>query len=128
MASAPDKATTELIIRGCLDRRNLTAFEISSGETLPSLTGGLFRLSAKGDIAKEIKEQHGRLVSVTGLVRNTALVEPGIKVGGARVVIGSGPMATDPTRDPMRNPRPRIYPMDVTAIARVADTCDVDKP
>ena len=122
---SPDKNSIELVVRGCLKGRELTADRISGSDVLANEVGMLFRLSAKGQVNDEIKRQNGHRVEITGLVKKTALAEPGFKVGGGRVVIGS-PMTTDPTKNPARNPQRRIVPLDVTEVEMLAETCRTD--
>lgn len=112
----------ELVVRGCLKGKDLTAVEISGAESLPGYVNAVFRLSAKGDLDKAVKAQNGRFVDVTGTVKKTSLAEPGMKVGGARIVIGQ-PMSTDPTANPARNPQKRILPMQVSSIAVAGESC-----
>lgn len=119
------KDAVEVIVKGCLKGRELTAMEVSANEELPPHVGAIFRLSAKGDLSRTLKAENGRLVSATGYVKRTALAELGMKVGGARVFIGGSPTSRDPTRDPARNPSARLFPMDLTALSRVADNCSV---
>lgn len=118
-----DKSSIELVVRGCLKGRELTAEEISGHDELAQEVGMLFRLSAKGDVNEEIKRQNGHLVEVTGLVKKTALTTPGFKIGGGRIVIGGGPTSRDPTRDPARNPSRRIVPMDASAVRMIRESC-----
>ena len=120
---APDKNEVELVVRGCLKGRELRGDEISGHEDLEKEPGIVFRLSAKGDVESQVKQHNGRAVEVTGLVKKTSLATPGIKIGGGRVVIGAGPVAGDPTRNPARNPQNRMIPMDVSSIELVAETC-----
>ena len=40
-----------------------------------------FRLAGKKDIMKDVKDHDGHLVDITGLVRKSALMEPGVKAG-----------------------------------------------
>ncbi|MGQ0732353.1 MAG: hypothetical protein ACT4QD_01725 [Acidobacteriota bacterium] len=119
----PDKNSVELVVRGCLKGRELTAESISENASLPSFSEAVFRLSGKGDLDKAIKQANGRLVEVTGLVKKNALAEPGLRLGGGRIVIGGGPVSRDPTRNPARTPSVRIFPMQVTAIALEQDPC-----
>ena len=119
----PDKNEVELVVRGCLKGRELSGEEISGHAELEKEAGVVFRLSAKGDLNTEMRQHNGRLVEITGLVKKTALATPGMKLGGGRIVIGGGPTATDPTRNPARNPQNRMIPMDVSAIQMVAETC-----
>ena len=119
----PDKNAVELVVRGCLKGRELAADEIAGHAELEKEVGIIFRLSAKGDVNSEMKRHNRHTVEVTGLVKKTALTTPGLKLGGGRIVIGGGPTATDPTRNPARNPQSRMIPMDVAAIELVAETC-----
>jgi hypothetical protein len=119
----PDKNSVELIVRGCLKGREVTADDISGRDDLANEVGMIFRLSAKGDLSDEIKRRNGQRVMVTGLVKKTALAKPGLQLGGGRVVIGGGPVAQDPTRNPARNPSRRMVPMDASAIEVVAESC-----
>jgi hypothetical protein len=119
----PDKNSIEVVVRGCLKGRELTADEISGSDELANEVGMLFRLSAKGQVNDEVKRQNGHRVEVTGVVKKTALAEPGLKLGGGRVVIGGSPMSADPTKNPARNPQRRIVPMDVTLVEMIAETC-----
>ena len=119
----PDKNSIEVVVRGCLKGRELTADEISGSDALANEVGMLFRLSAKGQVSDEVKKQNGHRVEITGLIKKSALAEPGLKLGGGRVVIGGSPMSTDPTKNPARNPQRRIVPMDVTLVEMIAETC-----
>jgi hypothetical protein len=122
----PDKSEVELVVRGCLKGRELSGDEISGHEDLEKETGIVFRLSAKGDVESQVKQHNGHAVEITGLVKKTSLVTPGIKIGGGRVIIGAGPVAGDPTRNPARNPQNRMIPMDVSSIEMVAESCRSD--
>ena len=119
----PDKNSLELVVRGCLKGRELTADEVSGSADLEHEIGVIFRLSAKGEVGNEIKRQNGHLIHVTGLVRKTALTTPGFKIGGGRIIIGGSPMSTDPTRNPARNPSRRIVPMDATLVEMISESC-----
>jgi hypothetical protein len=116
------KDSLELVVRGCLKGKDLTAVEISGGEGLPGYVNAVFRLSAKGDLDKAIKQQNGRFLDVTGTVSKSSFAEPGMKVGNTRIMIGQ-PMSTDPTANPARNPQKKILPMQVSAIAVAGDSC-----
>lgn len=118
-----DKNSIELVVTGCLKGRELTADDISGSPELANEVGTIFRLSAKGQVSDEIKRQNGHRVEVTGLVKKTSLAEPGLRLGGGRVVIGGSPMSNDPTKNPARNPQRRIVPMDATAVEMLAETC-----
>ena len=111
------------MVRGCLKGRELTADEISGHAELEREIGVIFRLSAKGDVNTQMRQHNGHAIEVTGLVKKTALATPGLKLGGGRIIIGGGPAATDPTRNPARNPQNRMIPMEVSSIELVAESC-----
>lgn len=124
---SPDKNSVELVVRGCLKGREVTADEISGNPDLETESDVIFRLSARGEVNNDMKRHNGRLIVVTGLVKKTALATPGFKIGGGRIVIGAGPMSTDPTRNPTRNPPRRLIPMDASSIELVAEACPTVK-
>ena len=62
-------------------------------ESGPPVRAKSFRLSAKGDLMDDIKEQDHHLVQVTGVVRKSALIEPGVKIGNRVTVGGGSPVA-----------------------------------
>ena len=117
--NAPDNNSIELVVRGCLKGREVAADQVSGLDELRNETGMIFRLSAKGEVNNAMKRQNGRYIEVTGRVKKTALASPGLKLGGGRIVIGGGPVAQDPTRNPARNAANRMVPMDASAIEGV---------
>jgi hypothetical protein len=124
-----DKNSIELIVRGCLKGREVTADDVSGSDGVEIEMGTIFRLSAKGDLSDDLKRHNGQVVIVTGLVKKTALAKPGFRLGGGRIVIGGGGSAGhDPTRDPARNSTRRLIPMDVSAIDVISESCPTAKP
>lgn len=113
----------EVVARGCLKGRDLTADEVAGHAELEREIDAMFRLSGKGEIGRSIRRFDGRRVEVTGSVKKTALARRGLSLGGGRVVIGGGGVSRDPTRDPARSAERRLYPMDVTVITAIAESC-----
>src|SRR5690242_3141381 len=86
------KDSVLLTVTGCLKGRVLAVSDVRREDTQsgPIVKAKSFRLAGKKDLMKEVKEQDGHLVDVTGIVKKSSLVEPGIKVG-RNVTIGGGP-------------------------------------
>lgn len=113
-ASAPKAQEREtpsdserVILAGCANGRTFITVAIEGGEIVRSGIGGgrRFRLSGPGRVLDAIKARKGRVVEITGLVRKSALGDPGgISIAGGRIRIGGRQpqtsIATDPARDP----------------------------
>ncbi|MCL4813353.1 MAG: hypothetical protein KJ061_12735, partial [Vicinamibacteraceae bacterium] len=103
------KDSTRVVITGCVRGRALVAQAPESGEPVGSAfePGRRFRLAGDGKLLKRLREEKGKLVEVTGLMRANQ-VSPGsqgMPVAGGRIRIGgTPPVATDPTRSPGRDP------------------------
>jgi hypothetical protein len=76
----------------------------------PDTTSGMtvrnhsFRLAGKKDVMEEVKENDGKRVEISGLIKKSALIESGMKFKGGRVVIGGGsPTSTSSMPDPADN-------------------------
>jgi hypothetical protein len=85
------KDSIELVVTGCLKGRVLAVSDVRQEDTQsgPVVRARSFRLAGKKDVMADVKREDGHLVDITGLVRKTALIEPGVKVG-KRIVIGGG--------------------------------------
>jgi hypothetical protein len=117
----------EIEARGCLKGRVFTATAAPEDEGTrrgPDVVGRHFRVAGSKDVMKEVKDHDGHRVAVVGIVRKSALADEGMgmKVGGARVVIGA--QGGDPTRTNQRTMTPPAVPvMDVTAVRFLSDRC-----
>jgi hypothetical protein len=123
------KDSVEVATRGCLKGRMFTAVPPPEGEGVrhgPDITGRHFRLSGPKDVMKSVKEHNGHLVEVVGLIRKSALSDPGIgmKVGGTRVVIGAP--GTDPDRSMYKQPMANVDGMDISSIGFLSNDCPID--
>src|SRR4051812_3188459 len=86
------KDSIELVVTGCLKGRVLAVSDVRQEDTQsgPIVKSKSFRVAGKKDIMKDVKENDGHLVDVTGIVKKSSLVEPGVRVG-KNVTIGGGP-------------------------------------
>ncbi|HEX9365546.1 MAG TPA: hypothetical protein VF921_02905 [Vicinamibacterales bacterium] len=94
-------------VTGCLKGRILKAADVRQEDTTSGIVirGHAFRVSGKKDVMKTVKADDGQRVEVSGLVRKSALMEPGVKFKGGRIVVGGGTMASGSGNlpDPVEN-------------------------
>ncbi len=110
------KDSIELTITGCLAGRVLAVSDVRRPDTEsgPPVRAKSFRLAGKGDVMDDVKKENHHLVDVTGLVRKSALIEPGVKIG-RRITIGGGsPVAGSGASRPV--PPETIPVMDVWSV------------
>jgi hypothetical protein len=116
------KDSMMLVVTGCLKGRVLAVSDVRQEDTQtgPIVRAKSFRLAAKGDVMDEIKRDDRHLVEVTGLVKKSALIEPGVRVGKG-IVIGGG----SPTAGSGGRPAPSEYlpVMDVSSVRVRAPGC-----
>ena len=108
---------------GCLKGRVLKAADIRQMDTTsgPVIRNSAFRLTAKKDVMNQVKENDGQRVEVTGLIKKSALMEPGVKFKGGRVVIGGGTMASGTSNTP--DPAENVLVLDASSLQALGGSC-----
>ena len=108
---------------GCLKGRVLKAADIRQVDTTsgPVIRNSAFRLTAKKDVMNQVKENDGQRVEVTGLIKKSALMEPGVKFKGGRVVIGGGTMASGTSNTP--DPAENVLVLDASSLQALGGSC-----
>ena len=108
---------------GCLKGRVLKASDVRQVDTTsgPTIRNSAFRLTGKKDLMNMVKENDGSRVEVTGLIRKSSLMEPGVKFKGGRVVIGGGTMTsgTGSVPDPSEN----VLVLDAWSMQALGGSC-----
>ena len=117
------KDSVMVMITGCIKGRVLRAADVrqtdtTSGVTIRSTT---FRLAGKKDVMSVVKEQDGQRAEVTGLIKKSALIEPGMKFKGGRVVIGGGTSAG--TTSSLPSPAENVLVLDALAVQGLGTSC-----
>jgi hypothetical protein len=117
------KDSLMVVITGCIKGRVIRAADVrqtdtTSGVTIRSTT---FRLSGKKDVMSVVKEQDGQRAEVTGLIKKSALMEPGMKFKGGRVVIGGGTSAGSTSSLP--SPADNVLVLDALAVQGLGTSC-----
>ena len=112
----------ELVLTGCLKGRILAVSDVRQVDVQsgPIVRARSFRLTGKGDVMKSVKREDRHFVEVTGLVKKSALVEPGMKIGKGIVISGG-----TPTAGAGRSPDPATFVpvMDVQSLRLRSTSC-----
>jgi hypothetical protein len=110
-------------VTGCLKGRVLRASDVRQEDTTsgPIVRGHSFRVAGKKDVMKIVKEDDGQRVEVTGLIRKSALMEPGVKFKGGRVVVGGGTMASGTSSLP--DPSENVLVLDEWSVQALGGSC-----
>ena len=118
------KDSIQLVVTGCLKGRVLAVSDVRQEDTQsgPIVRARSFRLAGKKEVMKDVKENDGHLVDVTGLVRKSALIEPGVKVG-KRIVIGGGQPVAGSGGRPAPAPSEIVPVLDVESVRQRASSC-----
>lgn len=110
------------VITGCLKGRVIRADDVrqtdaSSGVEIRSHS---FRVSGKKDVMSVVKESDGRRVQMTGLIKKSALIEPGMRFKGGRVIVGGG--ASGGT-GALPSPAENVTVIDAITVTAVGGSC-----
>ncbi len=118
------KDSIELVVTGCLKGRLLAVSDLRQTDTQsgPIIRAKTFRLAGKSEVMKIVKQEDRHLVDVIGIVKKSALIEPGVKVGKGVVISGGQPTAGSGMR-PSPNPSEYIPVMDVETVRLRATSC-----
>jgi hypothetical protein len=86
------KDSLRVIITGCVKGRVIRAADVRQTDTTSGLDirSKTFRLEGKKDVMKGVADVDGERAEITGLIKKSALIEPGMKIMGGRVRIGGG--------------------------------------
>jgi hypothetical protein len=117
------KDSIELVVSGCLKGRVLAVSDVRQTDTQsgPIVRSRSFRVAGKKDVMNEVKENDGHLVDVTGIVKKSSLVEPGVKLGRNVTMGGGPPVAGGGGATPV--PNEYIPVIDVETIRMRASSC-----
>ena len=111
------------VVTGCLKGRVIRASDVRQTDTMSgyNIRSSSFRVAGKKDVMNQVKEYDGDRVELTGLIKKSALIEPGIKFKGGRVMIGGG--TRDGSTSSMPDPAENVVVFDTLAITRLGGSC-----
>jgi len=118
------KDSIELVLVGCLKGRVLAVSDVREpdAQSGPDIRAKSFRLAGKKDVMNDVKEQDNHFVEVTGIVKRSALSEPGMKIGKGVVITGGRPVAGTGSGAPPP-PTDFIPVMDVESVRMRSSSC-----
>ena len=117
------KDSIELNVTGCLSGRVLAVSDVRRPDTEsgPLVRAKSFRLAGKKEVMELVKREDRHLVEVTGLVRKSALIEPGVRIGRRITVGGGNPVAGSTGARPA--PPEGLPVMDVWSVRLRSTSC-----
>jgi hypothetical protein len=118
------KDSVQVTVLGCVKGRVLSAADVRQVDTQsgPPITQRAFRLAGKKDEMNEVKKNDGQRVEIMGLIKKSALTQPGMKFKGGRVVVGGGTMSSGQSSRPP-DPAENVTVMDVQTVQAVGGSC-----
>jgi hypothetical protein len=107
-----------VVVTGCIKGRIIRAADVRQTDTTSgyNIRNSTFRLEGKKDVKKQIEGLNEQRAEVTGLIKKSSLIEPGVKFKGGRVVVGG----TSPGATPGTIPSPAENVVVLDAISAVA--------
>jgi len=117
------KDSVMAVLRGCLKGRVIRAEDVrqtdaSSGVEIKSHS---FRVEGKKDVIASVKDHNGDRVEMTGLIKKSALIEPGVRFKGGRIVVGGG---TSGGTNTLPSPAENVVVIDAISVTAIGGTCD----
>lgn len=117
------KDSLMVVITGCIKGRVIRAADVRQTDTTSgyNVRATTFRLAGKKDVMSEVKAQNGQRAEVTGLIKKSALIEPGLKIKGGRIMIGGG--TSSGTTGSMPSPAENVLVLDAVAVQGLGGSC-----
>ncbi len=117
------KDSVRVDIIGCVKGRVIRASNVRQPDTTSGVEvrAKTFRLEGKKDVMNGVKEVDGDRAEIIGLIKKSALIEPGMKIMGGRVRIGAG--STGGTASSLPDPAQDVVVLDVESVQAVGGTC-----
>jgi hypothetical protein len=111
-------------VEGCLKGRVIRAYDVRQPDTTTGITirNKSFRVEGKKDVIADVKKYDGMHVEIVGLIKKSALIEPGMRFKGGRVVVGGGTNGASGmggAPDPAAN----VVIIDAATIRSFGDSC-----
>jgi hypothetical protein len=109
-------------VAGCVKGRVIRAADVTQADTTSgyNIRSTTFRIEGKKDVINAVKEQNGQRAEILGLIKKSALIEPGIKFKGGRVVIGGGSRSGTSS---MPSPAENVLVLDAISIQGLGGSC-----
>jgi len=117
------KDSVRVDIIGCVKGRVIRASDVRQPDTTSGVEvrAKTFRLEGKKDVIKGIKDVDGERAEIVGLIKKSALIEPGMKIMGGRVRIGAG--STGGTTSSLPDPAQDVVVLDAESVRALGGSC-----
>jgi hypothetical protein len=117
------KDSIRVDIIGCVKGRVIRAADVRQPDTTSGVEvrAKTFRLEGKKDVMNGVKEVDGQRAEVVGLIKKSALIEPGMKIMGGRVRIGTG--STGGTPSSLPDPAQDVVVLDTESVQALGGSC-----
>ena len=117
------KDSVLVVVTGCLKGRVLRAADVRQPDTTSGVNvrNHSFRLAGKKDVMRAVKDADGQRVEVTGLIKTSALIEPGMKFKGGRIVVGGG--TSGGAGGSLPDPAENVVVLDATVVLALGGSC-----
>ena len=117
------KDSVMAVITGCIKGRVIRAADVRQTDTTSgvNITGHTFRISGKKDVMNAVKEYDGDRVEMTGLIKKSTLIEPGVKFKGGRIIVGGG--ASGGT-GALPSPAENVVVIDALTVTQIGGSCE----
>jgi hypothetical protein len=111
-------------VEGCLKGRVIRAYDVRQPDTTVGIDvrNKSFRVEGKKPVIEQVKQNNGMHVQIVGLIKKSALIEPGMRFKGGRVVVGggtSGVSGMGGAPDPAEN----VVVIDAVSLQPFGDSC-----
>jgi hypothetical protein len=116
------KDSVMAVVVGCIKGRVIRADDVKQTDTMSgvNITAHTFRISGKKDVMKIVEEKDGDRVEMTGLIKKSSLIEPGVRFKGGRIVVGGGTSGGTGT---LPSPSENVVVIDALAVTAVGGSC-----
>jgi len=117
------KDSVMAVVTGCIKGRVIHGADVRQTDTTSgvNITGHTFRIAGKKDVMAVVKEKDGERVEMTGLIKKSALIEPGMRFKGGRIVVGGG--ASGGT-GALPSPAENVVVIDALTVTAVGGSCE----
>ena len=117
------KDSVMAVMTGCIKGRVFRASDIRQTDTTSgvNITGHTFRIAGKKDVMAVVKEKDGERVELTGLIKKSSLIEPGIRFKGGRIVVGGGSSGGTGT---LPSPAENVVVIDALTVTAIGGSCE----
>ena len=109
-------------VTGCVKGRVIRAEDVRQPDTTSGVTirNHSFRLAGKKNVMELVKEVNGQRAEITGLIKKSALIEPGMRIKGGRIVIGGG---SPTSASSMPSPADNVVVLDAVTVQSLGGSC-----